>query len=86
MPWPAPGWATWPPPWPRSRARCWPSVSPTPGFLPVSNVYSVGDLLIETDVLPWAPLYMTYTAGFTLFAVSAMLLHRFVLPRRADVG
>lgn len=42
-------------------------------------VVGVRDLLIETNVLPWAWMYMPYTVGFTLSAVSAVLLHRFAL-------
>ncbi len=41
-------------------------------------VVGMRDMLIETGVLTWGPMYMPYTVGFTLSAISAVLLNRFV--------
>jgi len=42
-------------------------------------IMGLRDVLIELRVLPWSPLYLTYSVAFVLCAVGAVLLRRFAL-------
>jgi signal transduction histidine kinase len=42
-------------------------------------IMALRDVLIDLGVLPWSPLYLSYSVGFVLCAVGVVLLRRFAL-------